>query len=45
MAQRATKLTMMVTMMTMVMGRDDNDGNSTIGDGMMGYDGEDDGDG
>jgi hypothetical protein len=44
-ALQATKLMMMVTTMTMVTFRDDNDGNITIGDGVMGYDGDDDGDG
>jgi hypothetical protein len=44
-ALQATKLTMMVTMMTMATGDDDNDGNSAMGDGVMGYGNDNDGDG
>jgi hypothetical protein len=43
--QQATKLTMMATTMTMATGGDDGDGDSTTGDGAMGYDNEDDGNG
>ena len=44
-ARRATKLTMMATTMTMATGDDDDDVDGTAGDGAMGYDNNDDGDG
>jgi hypothetical protein len=45
-ARRATKLTMMATTRTMATGNDnDHDGNSTMVDGAMGYDDDDNGDG
>ena len=44
-ALRATKLTMMETTMTMVMGDDNDDGDGWTSDCAMGYDKDDDGDG
>jgi hypothetical protein len=41
MARRATKLTMMATMTTMVTGDNDSDGNSATVDGATGYDKDD----
>jgi hypothetical protein len=42
MARQATKLTMMATMMTVVTGNDDE---GATGNGAMGYEDDDDGDG